>query len=301
MSLATNSREKKVAQLSGGNQQKVVISKCLNRESDVLLMDEPTRGVDVGAKQEIHDIIRSLANQGKGVIVFSSELPEIVQLCDRIVLMYEGTVRTVLENGKDIDSDRIMALVAGGEVSAMKPTRDFRKIVRDPKFLMLLLLVLLNVFFALNSETYFSVENYLQHAQAVGHDHHRRLGGHDPDDDGQLRPLHRQQPGPDGRGLHLLLASGGMALWPAAVIAILCGIRGRRGQRNPGGQDRVPPFIATLGTMYVARGLALILAKGSPVRGEKVPRDVTTLARGRLAGGPHPRLLPRALRRSCSR
>jgi ABC-type sugar transport system ATPase subunit len=116
MSLATSSREKTVALLSGGNQQKVVISKCLNRESDVLLMDEPTRGVDVGAKQEIHDIIRNLANQGKGVIVFSSELPEIVQLCDRIVLMYEGQVRTVLQNGKDIDSDRIMALVAGGEV-----------------------------------------------------------------------------------------------------------------------------------------------------------------------------------------
>jgi ABC-type sugar transport system ATPase subunit len=118
MSVATNSREKKVAQLSGGNQQKVVISKCLNRESDVLLMDEPTRGVDVGAKQEIHDIIRNLAGQGKGIIVFSSELPEIVQLCDRIVLMYEGTVKTVLENGKGVDSDRIMALVAGGKVGA---------------------------------------------------------------------------------------------------------------------------------------------------------------------------------------
>ena len=115
MSVATNSREKKVAQLSGGNQQKVVISKCLNRESDVLLMDEPTRGVDVGAKQEIHDIIRELAGQGKGIIVFSSELPEIVHLCDRIVLMSEGKVRAVLENGKDVDSDRIMALVAGGE------------------------------------------------------------------------------------------------------------------------------------------------------------------------------------------
>ncbi len=118
LSVATNTREKKVAQLSGGNQQKVVISKCLNRESDVLLMDEPTRGVDVGAKQEIHDIIRELAGQGKGIIVFSSELPEIVHLCDRIVLMSEGRVRAVLENGKGIDSDRIMALVAGGEERA---------------------------------------------------------------------------------------------------------------------------------------------------------------------------------------
>jgi len=116
MSLATSSREKKVALLSGGNQQKVVISKCLNRESEVLLMDEPTRGVDVGAKQEIHDIIRNLANEGKGVIVFSSELPEIMHLCDRIVLMFEGTVKTVMKNGKQADSDEIMALVAGGEV-----------------------------------------------------------------------------------------------------------------------------------------------------------------------------------------
>ena len=118
LSVATNTREKKVAQLSGGNQQKVVISKCLNRESDVLLMDEPTRGVDVGAKQEIHDIIRELAGQGKGIIVFSSELPEIVHLCDRIVLMSEGKVRAVLENGAGVDSDRIMALVAGGEERA---------------------------------------------------------------------------------------------------------------------------------------------------------------------------------------
>jgi len=118
MSLATDSREKKVALLSGGNQQKVVISKCLNRESEVLLMDEPTRGVDVGAKQEIHDIIRDLANRGKGIIVFSSELPEIMQLCDRIVLLYEGSVRAVLDNGAGLDSDRIMALVAGGGLIA---------------------------------------------------------------------------------------------------------------------------------------------------------------------------------------
>jgi len=116
--VATDNREKKVALLSGGNQQKVVICKCLNRESEVLLMDEPTRGVDVGAKQEIHEIIRSLANQGKGVIVFSSELAEILQLCDRIVLMYEGSVRTTLDNGKHVDGDHIMALVAGKEVVA---------------------------------------------------------------------------------------------------------------------------------------------------------------------------------------
>ncbi len=115
MSIAAKDREQKVAFLSGGNQQKVVISKCLNREGDILLMDEPTRGVDVGAKQEIHNLIRTLANEGKGVIVFSSELPEIVHLCDRIVLMHDGAVGDVMNNSSDIDSDRIMAVVAGGE------------------------------------------------------------------------------------------------------------------------------------------------------------------------------------------
>jgi len=115
MSVVARDREQKVATLSGGNQQKVVISKCLNREGEILLMDEPTRGVDVGAKHEIHDIIRGLAGEGKGIIVFSSELPEILHLCDRIVLLHEGRVCEVLQNGENVDSDRIMALVAGGK------------------------------------------------------------------------------------------------------------------------------------------------------------------------------------------
>jgi ribose transport system ATP-binding protein len=79
-------------------------------------MDEPTRGVDVGAKHEIHDIIRGLANEGKGIIVFSSELPEILHLCDRIVLMHEGTVREIVKNGEAVDSNHIMAVIAGGKV-----------------------------------------------------------------------------------------------------------------------------------------------------------------------------------------
>ena len=115
LSIAARDREQKVAFLSGGNQQKVVISKCLNRESDVLLMDEPTRGVDVGAKLEIHDITRNLANQGKGVIVFSSELPEILHLCDRIVFMNNGKVTTIIKNGNNIDNDRLLKIIAEGE------------------------------------------------------------------------------------------------------------------------------------------------------------------------------------------
>lgn len=104
----------KVSKLSGGNQQKVALSKCLNAGSDILMMDEPTRGIDVGAKKEIHNLIRGLSKQGKSVIVFSSELPEILNLCDRIILLYEGRIMKVIENGKEIDSEGIMHIVTGG-------------------------------------------------------------------------------------------------------------------------------------------------------------------------------------------
>ena len=114
MSVAAKDREQSVAFLSGGNQQKVVIAKCLNRDADIIMLDEPTRGVDVGAKEEIHDIIRDLANEGKSIIVFSSELPEITNLCDRIVLMHDGSIGEIMKNKKDIDIDHIMSVVAGG-------------------------------------------------------------------------------------------------------------------------------------------------------------------------------------------
>lgn len=104
-----------VAYLSGGNQQKVVISKCLNAAPQVLLLDEPTRGVDVGAKQEIYRIIRSLVSEGCSAIVFSSELPEILGLCDRIGLLFDGRIVKFIDNGPDVDSQEIMHIVTGGE------------------------------------------------------------------------------------------------------------------------------------------------------------------------------------------
>lgn len=104
-----------VAYLSGGNQQKVVISKCLNAAPQVLLLDEPTRGVDVGAKQEIYRIIRSLVSEGCSAIVFSSELPEILGLCDRIGLLFDGRIVKFIDNGPNVDSQEIMHIVTGGE------------------------------------------------------------------------------------------------------------------------------------------------------------------------------------------
>ena len=84
--------EQAVAKLSGGNQQKVVLSKWLAAQPRVLLMDEPTRGVDIGAKSEIHRLMSGLAQAGLAVLMISSELPEIMGMSDRILVMREGTV-----------------------------------------------------------------------------------------------------------------------------------------------------------------------------------------------------------------
>ena len=114
LSIACRNESQSTAFLSGGNQQKVVFSKCFNAEGDILLLDEPTRGVDVGAKQEIFGIIRELAREGHSVIVFSSELPEVLGLCDRIALLYNGELRKVIQNTGDVDSQEIMHVVTGG-------------------------------------------------------------------------------------------------------------------------------------------------------------------------------------------
>ena len=115
LKIATSSIEKETAQLSGGNQQKVVLSKCLFADTDLLMLDEPTRGVDVGAKSEIYSIIRQLAAEGKSILIFSSELPEIVNLCDTICLLYDGSMKATMRNGADIDSEQILQIVTGGD------------------------------------------------------------------------------------------------------------------------------------------------------------------------------------------
>jgi putative multiple sugar transport system ATP-binding protein len=92
MNIKSPSVLQRTGQLSGGNQQKVVLSKWIYSDPDVLILDEPTRGIDVGAKYEIYTIINRLAGQGKGIIVISSELPELLGICDRIYALSEGRI-----------------------------------------------------------------------------------------------------------------------------------------------------------------------------------------------------------------
>ncbi len=96
-----------VNKLSGGNQQKVVLAKWMFTDPDLLILDEPTRGIDVGAKYEIYGIIQQLADQGKGVIVISSELPELLGLCDRIYTVFEGAITGVIDKA-DATQENLM-------------------------------------------------------------------------------------------------------------------------------------------------------------------------------------------------
>lgn len=100
----------KTVNLSGGNQQKVVLAKWLFTAPEVLILDEPTRGIDVGAKYEIYTIINDLAAQGKGVVMISSEMPELLGMCDRVYVMNEGALVGELAAG-DASQERIMSLI----------------------------------------------------------------------------------------------------------------------------------------------------------------------------------------------
>jgi ABC-type sugar transport system ATPase subunit len=98
--IVTPDENKEVKYLSGGNQQKVVLAKWLAVDSDILIFDEPTRGVDVGAKTEIYRLLNGLVAEGKGVIMISSELPEIMGMCDRILVMHDGRITGELQRGE---------------------------------------------------------------------------------------------------------------------------------------------------------------------------------------------------------
>ncbi|MPN35774.1 Galactose/methyl galactoside import ATP-binding protein MglA [bioreactor metagenome] len=100
-----------IRSLSGGNQQKVILGRWLLTKPDILLLDEPTRGIDVGAKYEIYQLIINLANEGKSVIVVSSEMPELLGICDRIMVMSNGRLSGILDI-KDATQEEIMRLAA---------------------------------------------------------------------------------------------------------------------------------------------------------------------------------------------
>jgi len=114
LNIKCSSIDQSIVDLSGGNQQKVIIGKWLAAESNIFILDEPTRGIDIGAKCEIYEIMRNLVKQGKGVIMVSSELPELLAMCDRIVVFGEGRIKGILSN-TEASEERIMHLATASE------------------------------------------------------------------------------------------------------------------------------------------------------------------------------------------
>jgi ribose transport system ATP-binding protein len=113
LNIIMSSLEQQVCYLSGGNQQKVVLAKWLARDPKLLILDEPTRGIDVGAKSEIHKLISTMVNNNIAVIMISSELPEILGVSDRIVVMHEGNLVTEFDHTKANEENLIMAAATG--------------------------------------------------------------------------------------------------------------------------------------------------------------------------------------------
>jgi ribose transport system ATP-binding protein len=121
LSIRTPSIAQKTKNLSGGNQQKVIIGKWLTADTDVLIFDEPTRGIDVGAKSEVYHLLNDLAQQGKGIMMISSELPEILRMSHRIIVMCEGRITGELSSG-EATQEKIMELATDrGDIETDAP------------------------------------------------------------------------------------------------------------------------------------------------------------------------------------
>ena len=114
LNIKTPSIYQKVENLSGGNQQKVVLAKWLLSKCRVLILDEPTRGIDVGAKIEVYNLINELAKEGKAILVITSEIPELLGICDRVVVMARGKVSGSLTR-EEANQEAIMTLAVGAE------------------------------------------------------------------------------------------------------------------------------------------------------------------------------------------
>jgi ABC-type sugar transport system ATPase subunit len=120
LGIRTPSREQRVNNLSGGNQQKVVVAKWLASKPKVLILDEPTRGIDVGAKAEVHAIMAQLAEQGVGILMISSELPEVLAMSDRVLVMHEGRLTGEFSH-EDATEEKVMMAATGTEVDPQAP------------------------------------------------------------------------------------------------------------------------------------------------------------------------------------
>ena len=119
LKIKTTGASQRSETLSGGNQQKVVLAKWLQQDAELVIFDEPTRGIDVGAKYEIYLLMNKLAAEGKAILMISSELPEVLGMSDRILVMHEGSVAGVIDEPGAVSQEDVMRLATGSSLASV--------------------------------------------------------------------------------------------------------------------------------------------------------------------------------------
>ena len=300
-----------VGNLSGGNQQKVVLARWLALRPKVLIVDEPTRGIDVGAKVEVHNLLFEMAAPGIAVIVISSELPEVLALADRIVTMREGRVtgevmRARRRPGKTDDADDHRRRSARHErgrqtmtdAAAKQTDKGFDAFSFLARFAPLIFLLLLMAVFAIMEPRFLSSINLFNVMRqvsitgllAIGMTFVILTAGIDLSIGSLLAFAGLVAAAVAKGGMQDRFTVGDEAIgygWQlAALAAIAVGLLGGYLQGLAITKLKVPPFVVTLGGMSVFRGAALLFAAGGPISGFEP--DFTWWGQGRIGPVPVP-------------
>ena len=182
------------ATLSGGNQQKIIVAKLLAGQMKVIILDEPTKGVDVGAKTAIFNIMNDLAEMGYGIIMVSSEMPEVLGMSDRIVVMREGRVAAILDTAASSQEQILRAAMPATVGRSMRRAATFSESFRELGLLGFI--VILCAVFQIRNHNFLTLSNIRGPPRQHGHPEHP-LGRHDDGDPHPgHRPLHRRDPRP---------------------------------------------------------------------------------------------------------
>lgn len=264
--------EQPISQLSGGNQQKIVVGRSLLTTPQILVLDEPTRGVDVGAKSEIHQILRTLADQGQSVLMISSELPEVMAHADRIVVFREGRVSGEFDptsaSAADVAEAAFPAVAAQRQIAASKPPTHNKLRLRVPVAEWgLACVVLLLTCWLWSTTEGFDPWIQLTHATVwiilgLAASSVILAGGIDISI-GSLLALSAAS-----AAFVLRLDYTPLLTIPAAILlATTVGIAGGVANGALSLVGRVHPIVVTLGTMTIYRGLVIMLLGGRPATG----------------------------------
>lgn len=306
LSIRTPSNHQEVRLLSGGNQQKVVIAKWLLRDCDILIFDEPTRGIDVGAKSEIYKLLHSLAAQGRAIIVISSELPEVLRLSHRVAVLCEGRLTGILPGGANTSQEAIMELAtqpdSGDETRADSPMpsdpqprqpgpqKPWSQLIArlsssgmHQKLLAFASLIALLISFSLASPNFLQMSNIIAILQATSVNGVLAIaatlviitGGIDLSV-GTLMTFCAVIAG-------VVLTMWGMPLGLGIVAAIAAGAGCGLLSGTFISKMKIPPFIATLGMMLMLKGLSLVISGTRPIYFNDTP-NFTEISRGSLIG-----------------